>query len=385
MAAYDVGQPLIIDPVIVFSTLLGGNSGESANDVSVDASGNIYLSGTTRSFDFPTVSPYQAEHGPPSDQDEDAFVAKLNANGSALLYSTFLGGNGDDKGEQLAVDPLGNAYITGRTLSTDFPTTKSFGENSGDTLALGSYGRGYVAKLSPDGSKLVYSLDLHALGIAVDSSGSAYITGNAGPGFPLVNPLQGVFGGGDADAYVAKVRADGSGLEYSTYLGGSGNEDGTAIALDAQGNIYIAGSTNSTNFPTLNAFQTVLGGPMDTELLSDSFVAKLSTGGATLIYSTYLGGSDFEGPTSLVADQSGNAYVAGLSAPSPRRSASRSNRSRASLPKSRARSSTSPASRYRSPPITWTTWPSGRDASRGRSWKATGPARPSFSSASPSA
>ncbi len=173
VASYDAGKTLVIDPVLVYSTYLGGSGDDQGNGIAVDSSGSAYVTGQTVSTNFPTSSPLQAVFG----GGPDAFVAKLNPTGSALVYSTYLGGSGEDFGYGIAVDSAGNAYVTGFTSSTDFPTANPLqAVNDGD-------GNAFVAKLNPGGSALVYSTYLGGsggetgIGIAVDSAGNAYVTG----------------------------------------------------------------------------------------------------------------------------------------------------------------------------------------------------------------
>lgn len=227
----------------VYSTYLGGSSEDEGRDIAVDASGNVYVTGGTVSIDFPTVNPLQAAFR----GVYDAYVTKLNPEGSAFVYSTYLDGTDFDYGLGIAVDASGNAYLTGYTLSTDFPTRK---------------------------------------------------------------PLQAA-NGGNYDAYVAKVNPAGSALVYSTYLGGSSVDFATRIAVDASGAAYVAGETGSTNFPTRKPFQAAHGGVVD------GFVAKLTTslvGWSALAYSSYLGGNDSDGAYGVAADTSGAAYVTGYTA-----------------------------------------------------------------------
>ena len=311
VAAYDRTKPLVIDPVLVYSTYLGGSGFDGGLGIALDASGNAYVTGEISSIDFPTANPIQATFGGGSN---DAFMAKLNAAGSALVYSTYLGGSGDDVTTGIAVDGAGNAYVTGITSSTDFPTVNPLQAAFG-----GGVFDGFVAKFNATGTALVYSTYLGGssaaftagdagLGIAVDGAGNAYVTGRTpSADFPTVNPLQATFGGGDADAFMAKLNAAGSALVYSTYLGGSGFEQVFGgIAVDAAGNAYVTGSTTSADFPTANPIQATLTG------VEDAFVAKLNAAGLALVYSTYLGGSGFNEPVGIAVDGAGNAYVTGI-------------------------------------------------------------------------
>jgi hypothetical protein len=292
VAAYDASRPLIIDPTLSYSTFLGGGGSDMAWRVAADSDGNAYVTGQTTSFDFPTTSgAFQTVHG----FGNDVFVTKLNPSGSALAYSTYLGGNNFDAGNGIAVDANGNAYVTGFTTSTDFPTTP------GAFRAVS--GGGFVTKLDPAGSSLVYSTYLggaQGAGIAVDAQGTAYVTGTAGTDFQTTpGAFQSVFGGGPVDAFVMKLNADGSALVYSTYLGGSKVDMASGIAVDTGGNAYVAGSTDSTDFPTTpGAFRAVPGG---------GFITKLDPAGSSLVYSTYL-----NAPIGAIAvDAQGNAYVTG--------------------------------------------------------------------------
>jgi len=238
-------------------------------------------------------------------------VTKLNPTGSGLVYSTYLGGSGDDNGTSIGVDAAGNAYVMGGTSSTNFPTTagafqRTFGGGISDA---------FVTKLNPAGSGLVYSTYLGGsgseggFGIAVDAGGNAYVTGHTGStNFPTTTgAFQTSFGGGGFDAFVTKLNSTGSALVYSTYLGSSGTDNGNGIAVDAAGNAYVTGDTTSANFPTTTgAFQTTFRGGFD-----DAFVTKLNSTGSALVYSTYLGGSSTDNGTSIAVDAVGNAYVTG--------------------------------------------------------------------------
>ena len=311
IGAYDHSKPLFIDPVLSYATYLGGSVEDIGAGIAVDSSGNAYVTGATLSADFPTVNPIQAACNGVCANGGDVFVAKLNADGSALVYSTFLGGGGGDAGQAIAVDSSGDAYVAGYTESTDFPTVNPIQANN-----LAQTGEtGFVAKLNAEGSALLYSTYLggtfqtRCFGIGVDSSGSAYVTGATYyRGFPTT---PGAFqtAGSTSPAFVAKLTADGSGLAYSTFIGGSGVDQGRGIAVDSSGSAYITGITQSdgqsADFPTVNPIQatTTSGGT--------AFVSKLNSDGSSLVYSTYLGGSSMDEGQGIAVDSSGNAYVTG--------------------------------------------------------------------------
>jgi hypothetical protein len=296
---------------LVYSTYLGGNNGDGAFGIAVDPSGNAYVTGFTGSSDFPTTpGVFQTTLATGS---TNGFVTKLNPTGSALVYSTYLGGNVFDNGERITVDSAGNAYVSGYASSSDFPTTPGAFQT---TLATGST-NGFVTKLNPTASALVYSTYLGgnafdvAVGIAVDSSGDAYVTGVAfSSNFPTTaGAFQTSFGAtaGYSNAFVTKLNRTGSALVYSTYLGGTGSDHGDGMAVDSSGNAYVSGFAQSANFPTAaGAFQTALAGSQN------AFVTKLNPGGSALLYSTYLGGSSSDYADCLAIDPSGNAYVSGF-------------------------------------------------------------------------
>ena len=287
---------------IIYSTYLGGSGDEKAHAIAVDSGGNAYVAGETSSTNFPTHTPFQAANG----GGFDTFVAKLNPTGSALVYSTYLGGSGPEVAFGIAVDSVGNAYIAGNTVSVNFPTQGPL------QPANGGGSDGYVAKLNAAGSALVYStylggaMDESANAIAVDSSGNAYVTGyTISTNFPTVNPIQAANGGGNSDPFVAKLNPAGSALVYSTYLGGNAGDVGFGIGVDSSGNAYVAGGTQSPNFPTQNPLQAANGG------LADVFVVRINTAGSARDYSTYLGGSGLDRAFAIAVDPSGNAYVTG--------------------------------------------------------------------------
>jgi hypothetical protein len=368
--AYDHSRPLIIDPVLSYATYLGGSGMGAITGIAVDSSGDLYATGWTESLNFQIAAPIQASNA----GGVDAVVVKLDQAGSGLVYATYIGGSGDDRGAAIAVDSSGEAYVTGSTASTNFPlaspikstlgggrdafalkinalgsmlvfSTYLGGTNTdtgnaiavdssdnayiaGDTLSanfpvlgaeqptLGGDQNAFITKLSPSGAML-YSTFLggsgvdHAGGIALDSSHNIYVAGGTtSTNFPVVGAIQGV-NGGYQDAFLTKLNAAGSAIVYSTYLGGSGGQAGTpeeanALAVDTSGNAYIAGTTNSTNFPvTAGAFQTSY------TATQDAFVAKINAAGNGLVYSTYLGGSAFNWANGLAVTAGGIAYVAG--------------------------------------------------------------------------
>lgn len=322
---YDESLPLVIDPVLSYSTYLGGSGDDVGLDIAVDASGNIYVAGFTVSNDFP-VSPSAFQrnyrHGvcgvePDTFATADVFVAKLSADGSSLVYATYFGGTGNDIAQSLAVDASGNVIVSGITNSTDFPLANAlrstFGGGSGECLS----GDAFVAKLNAGGTALIYSTylggsnDDFCSSVALDASGNAYLTGwTQSSDWPTSNAQQDTFGGGARDAFIAKLNSTGSAWVYSTFLGGSETDEAYAIAVDASNNVYVTGMTQSVDFPKMNARQNDLSG------LQDAFVTKLQASGSALAYSTYHGGGGDESGNGIGVDRSGNAYVAGVTSSS---------------------------------------------------------------------
>lgn len=286
---------------LIYSTYLGGSGDDQGDGIAVDASGNAYITGYTESANFPTQNAYDATYN----GGGDAFVTKLSD--SSLVYSTFLGGNDYDLGQDIAVDSLGSAYIVGETYSTDFPTTPGAFDTShnGDDDA-------FVTKFSPDGSSLVYSTFLGGInedigyGIAIDSSGNAYVVGQTySSNFPTTPGAYDTSYNGNYDVFITKLSSLGNSLVYSTYLGGSGSDKGFGIAIDPVGSAYVTGETYSPNFPIQNAYDPIYNGA------GDAFVAKLSSAGASLNYSTFLGGSNYDRSLDIAVDPWGSAYVTG--------------------------------------------------------------------------
>jgi hypothetical protein len=305
LGAYDAVLPLIIDPTLAYSTYLGGSANDIAYAIAVDAGGNAYVAGMTSSTNFPLSGAYQGTKG--AGASGDAFVTKLNAAGSALIYSTYLGGNNIDQVMSIAVDSAGNAHVTGETASPNFPVLNAFQ----GTLAGGA--DAFVAKLTATGSALSYSTYLggsgsdRGYGIALDAAGNAYVTGQTpSSNFPVMSAFQGTYRGGTFDAFVTKVTVVGA-LGYSTYLGGAGADVGRGIAVDSSGAAYITGSTMSDNFPTFAAYQGARSGLND-----DAFVTKLNAAGAALSYSTYFGGPGSDTGLGIVVDSGGSAHFGGF-------------------------------------------------------------------------
>ncbi|MCI0337036.1 MAG: SBBP repeat-containing protein [Acidobacteria bacterium] len=306
---YNPDYRLVIDPVLDFSTYLGGIGTDIGYGIAVDQSGNIYVTGQTSSPDFPVKNPFNSMINGAT----DAFVIKLNPSGTALIFSTYIGGrNPGDRGWAIAVDKAGNVYFTGETNSLNFPLV-----NPVQPTFRGN-GDAFVAKLNIEGDVLLYSTYLGGLffdsaySITLDRFDNAYITGRTDSNnFPVKNALQAQLRG-QRDAFVAKLNPDGA-LVYATYLGGEPattggleEESGYGIALDVLQNIYVTGLTTSPNFPTINAYQPSFGG------VEDAFITKINEAGTAIIYSTYLGGSRVDNARDIAVDTFGNAYVTGF-------------------------------------------------------------------------
>lgn len=350
---------------LVYTTYLGGSSIDQAFDIAVDSSNNIYITGLTISSNFPTKSALQAQKG---GGVFDAFVTKINASGSELVYSTYLGGNDDDQGFSLAVNQQGNVFVTGSTASRNFPgvtegvlngITDGFvtelnrqgtaviysrflggnDEDEASSIAIDSQDNAYItgdtfspnfplkdgvqanlaggqdafiSKLNPSGD-VIYSSYLggtgndSAIDIAVDLDGNAYITGStASSNFPIKDALQ-IANAGGGDAFITKITANGKELIFSTYLGGTLTDNASSIALDPSGNIYVSGTTFSTNFPMLRPVQDKNKGN------NDVFLTKINSVGNNLLYSTYLGGAGQDDSLGITVDTLGTTYLAGTS------------------------------------------------------------------------
>lgn len=345
LGSYDMSLPVVIDPVLAYSSFFGGEGNDAINGVALDSSGNVYVTGTTDSSDLPTTAGAFQPHGQLS--PELGFIAKFDLNNNSLIYSTYLGG-GKGTGfvqtdcNAIAVDSLGNAYVTGTTNATDFPITPGAIQAA---LAGGVFDA-FAVKVSPTGSALAYSTYLgsskstnpgdflpfvedvgldEGLGVSVDLTGSAFITGRTtGSDFPTTpGALKTIHnndvileGGIDApfrafgDAFITKLNPIGTMLLYSTYLGGRGEDSGRGIAVDSVGNAYVIGTTWAKDFPIANAVQATLAGS------SDGFLSKLGIDGSGLVYSTYIGGSGEDNGKAIALDGAGNAYVTGATSSS---------------------------------------------------------------------
>ncbi|MGA6828714.1 SBBP repeat-containing protein [Nitrospira sp. NS4] len=323
VASYDASLPLIIDPVLSWSTYLGGSDHDWGYGIAVDQAGQAYVTGRTRTpgsgFPGTSGSLIQSTFGG-SGETWDAFVAKLNAAGTALLYSTYLGTSRQDEGRGIAVDTAGNAYVTGATSGSGFPGTASSLIQS--TFGGGNQFDAFVVKLNAAGTALVYATYLGTsapdwgYGIAVDQAGQAYVTGttqSGGSSFPGTagSLIQSTHSASSSDAFVTKINTAGTAIVYSTYLGGYGGTNrGTGIAVDLVGNAYVTGDTFAagSNFPgTAGSLiqNTSAGG-------GDAFVAKINAEGTALVYATYLGTSVQDHSAGIAVDSAGNAYVTGL-------------------------------------------------------------------------
>ena len=342
LARYDTRQPLLIDPILAYSTYLGGSNIDSGNGIAVAPDGSAFIAGGTFSDDFPTEHPLQSYAGA-----GDAFVAKISADGSTLLYSTYLGGSNYDVANGIAVDAAGEAFVTGTTNSPDFPAANCFDVLCGGDGKCGAtwnpqgfiVSNAFVTKLNVAGSALAYSCflgvyeNVEGRGIAVDGAENAYVTGETGPNIaptvPIIPPATPpppfctyngfltTFGGSGTDAFIVKIDASASELLYCSYLGGSDEDVGYGVAVDGSANAYVTGLTYSTDFPITNtATYTSPLAPLQGTYsgAGDAFLSKVNTnvaGAASLVYSTYLGGSGLDQGNGVAVDTHGNAYVTG--------------------------------------------------------------------------
>lgn len=312
---YDKKQPLVIDPVLVYSTYLGGGSLEHFNlsDIAVTPNGSAYVAGYTDDTSYPiSTGAYQ----PSRIASHNTVVSRLNYNGRSLVYSTYIGGNQPGEASSIAVDASGNAYIAGSTKATDFPLTPTPGLPY-QSNNLNSKGTGFITKLAADGKSIIYSTYLggsgsisgdHITALAIDASGQAYVTGDTdSSNFPVTagSYLGSKPAGSSASGFVSRLSANGQSLDFSTFFGGSSADQPRALAL-AAGDIFLGGSTSSTDLPGTPVGNVAGGG-------SDAFVARLSGDGQSLRYARYVGGSNDEQGLGVAADSSGNVWLAGSS------------------------------------------------------------------------
>lgn len=292
---------------LIYSTYIGGSEDEFGNGISVDSNGNVYVAGYTFSKNFPIASPFQSQNGNTTpDSGGDAFVVKLNPQGSALIYSTYLGGMGDDMATGIAVDSQSNVYITGITDSVNFPVTNPIqGKSSGGFDA-------FVTKINAAGNSIGYSTYFggsdndFANAITIDKDNNVYIVGlTDSRNIPVTNALQPIIAG-DSDGFIAKFDATGNSISFATYLGGSNFDVITSIAVDSASNVYVTGLTNSEDFSVVNPIQKSNAGSLDV------FVSKLNATGTSFVYSTYLGGADDEQANSIAVDAMNNVYIMGV-------------------------------------------------------------------------
>jgi hypothetical protein len=289
-------------PTLDLSTYLGGAGTDTAAAVSVDAAGNILVCGMTSSANLPVTAAAQASLAGAS----DAFIVKLDPTGQSIVFATYLGGGGEESCRGIGADAAGNVYVAGWTTSVSFPTVAALQPGFG-----GGADDGFVARFSPAGALqwatyLGGSDDDRLYGLVVDAGGSVRVVGeSSSTDYPTASAFQGT-SGGLSDTVVSQLDAVGSSLVFSTYLGGSGYDPSRSIALGPGGDLYLAGWTNSPDFPTVNPYQPALGGAFDV------FVTRMAAGGGSLVFSTYLGGSAFDAASAVAADGAGNALVAGV-------------------------------------------------------------------------
>lgn len=298
LGPYDRHRPLWIDPVIAYSTYVGGAGYDAGYAITTDGAGGVYVTGTTASISFPA-------QGSSVNSNNNAFVMKFSESGD-LIYTTVLAGDGNSSGQAIAADSSGNVYIAGTTEAGNFPATPGAWQT-----VFGGVADAFAAKLN-SGGNLIYATYIGGLGqeagtgIAIDPSGNAYVSGYTSSLFPTTpGAAQTLYAGGFADAFVVKLNTSGSAAVYSTLLGGAGNDEAQAIVVDAAGNACIAGYTDSPNLPVYAAWQPFSGGE------GDALIACLNATGSSWTMVSYLGGSNLDQAYALASDASGNLYVAG--------------------------------------------------------------------------
>ena len=306
LATYDHSRPLTVDPVLEYSTYLGGPAFETGVGIQVDSKGFMYVGLFERAPTSPNLNPFQQTSG----GNYAAFAVKMTPDGQGILWYVYVGGTADTFTEAMAIDSAGNAYLTGQTRCLDFPV-----KNAVQTTYGGGFNDSYVAKIAVDGRSIAYATYLGGFSdddgsaIAVDASGAAYVGGYTNsPDFPIKNALQGTKAVG-ADAFVTKLSPDGKSLVFSTFLGGSGLDNVHGLALDAAGGVYLTGFTSSDDFPTHNALQPTRGGLVGA---ASAYVTKLTPSADAIVYSTFLGGAAPSGGWAVAVDSTGSAVVSGI-------------------------------------------------------------------------
>lgn len=314
MGDYDPGQALTIDPYLVFSTYFGHAFNDKGVALALGPDGSIYLAGETYSSAFPQTNSVIGNAS-----NASVYVTKFSPNGDTIVYSTLIGGSGNDYLRLaditggIAVDLAGHAFVTGYTSSTNFPLVNAFQATFGGSSSAPYYGDdSFILKLAPDGASLVYSSYIggsgfdNAAGIGIDSAGNAYLAGQTNSSnFPLLNPIQSSFAGGFNDGFIAKVSPTGS-LLFSTYFGGGASEFVNSATADGNGRVYFTGRVSSGGLATAGAFQTSIAGNYD------AFVARINANTRQLEYFTYLGGYAGDAGAGIAVDQDGRMYVTGL-------------------------------------------------------------------------
>lgn len=326
LGACDSSRPLTIDPSLLWSTYFGGSGDETGFAIAVGPGGSVFVTGVSSSANLPTTAGVvqPAKNG----AIEDAFILKLNANGTTVLFCTYLGGTDYDEGDAIIVDAAGNFYVAGITVSANFPGTAGHAQPAYNGLP--TTGNGFIAKLNNTGTALTFATYLGGGGpdgindIALDAANNIYVTGFTLSGSPGSNPafpttagvwqsaFGGTTGGHTGDAFVTKLAANGNSFLYSTYLGGAKDDEGWGIKVDAAGNAYVAGETESANFPTtLGTVQPAMPVKQPDRLYS-GWIAEINPAATALVYSTYLGGNRNDHIFGLArVAASGNVYVTG--------------------------------------------------------------------------
>lgn len=323
LGKYDRSQPLVIDPVLMYSSFLGGSQKNSVRKIAIDAAGNAYVAGYTASGDFPAAPTPLATTFGAGAQSRGAFVAKIDPTGSNLLYSTYLSGSADEEATGLAIDKSGNVYVAGNTHSTDFPTRNALQSRCATANPAGTCSSAFLTKISPSGDSILFSTYLggsgqeSARGLVVDAKGSAYVAGvTSSSDFPTTaGAAQAKCGGAcQQNAFVAKFSPSGDKLYYATYVGGSASDDAADLTVDATGNAYLTGSTSSPDFPLAAPYQkscTSDAASATKACVATAFVTKIAPDGSSFAYSTYLGGSLGSKSAAIAVDAQGSAYVTG--------------------------------------------------------------------------